>query len=466
MTGAVACTLAVALAFAPPPAQARPSRDRAAAQAESLYNAGEFAAAAAAFEALAESRVRYLYFAGLAREALGHDGQAILHWSAVAESEQVEAPLREMAAARIDRARQRTTRLRVTVTPAHAAAGATARLVYQGGGDRQPLVVPVEQLAEGVQLESGPWEVQLSSAMPEYEGTTREVQLRLEDAEAAVVVALPPVEQPVALTIAPAEAAEAGLHLSLRPAHTSRRPASFRLREPTSTLKLGAGRWAYQAEAPGFAALAGQFTVEPGQPTTLALELRPLSNSPLARPKADHRLAVAAWAASGALALGGGLALGLSRPPVAACVREETCAPHTVRHRLDGMQLGSLALGASAGFLVTSLTATIERGEARRRAWIAEAALGGALTGVGASVAAWAFFANQRARLDAPRFDPRALYAYEVETYPAMLALGTGAALVVGSIAGAALERRRAGTRRAYARRVHVHSHAPLHLSF
>lgn len=402
MRAAAACIVSLALALASAPATARPERSSPARQAEKLYEARKFTEAAAAFEALAESQVKYLYFAGLAYEALGHDARAILHWEAVAEAEQVEDRLRDRARSRIERAKRRTTTLRVTVSPMSAATGTSARLVFHGSGERAPLVVPVERLADGIQLESGTWEVQLESASADHDDAAETVELRIEDAEKSVDMVLP-------------------------------------AREPVVVM-------------------------DPWQPPTPVREpvasLRPRREPPL-RP-----LALGAGIAGGVLAVGGGLALGFGRAAAHGCAYSTGCTPHAVRVPLDGMMLGSLALGTSAGLLVTSLTANTRRGELRRRAWLVEVTLGGALAGAGAGVAAWWWFTRQEPRLDADTFDPADLYGYETEVYPAMLVLGTGAALVVGSLAGIGLERRRGKTSKGYASRARIRSLAPFRLEF
>ncbi|MBZ5712714.1 hypothetical protein [Nannocystis pusilla] len=402
MRAAPACIVSLALALSSAPATARPDRTSPARQAEKLYEARKFTEAAAAFEALAESQVKYLYFAGLAYEALGHDARAILHWEAVAGAEQVEDRLRDRARSRIERAKRRTTTLRVTVSPMSAATGTSARLVFRGSGERAPLVVPIERLADGVQLESGTWEVQLESASADHDDAVETVELRIEDAEKSVDLVLP-------------------------------------AREPVVVMD----QW------------------QPAPP-----EREPVASLPPRRKPPLRPLALGAGIAGGALAVGGGLALGFGRAAAHACAYSTECKPFAVRAPLDGMMLGSLALGASAGFIVTSLTANARRGELRRRAWLGEVALGGALAAAGAGVATWSWFTRQKSRLDAEAFDRLDLHGYETEVYPAMLLLGTGAALLVGSLAGIGLERRRGKTSERYARKARIRSLAPLQLEF
>lgn len=370
-----------------------PTAEPTAARAEALYKARRFLEAARAFEALAPRHVKYLYYAGLACEAIGHDGQAIAHWRRVAEAPEVEPGLRTRARARAERAETRTTRLLLSVTPATAAPGSTVELSYQGGGERQKRVMKLEALAGGIHLEGGTWKIEVRSADPEYAPGSQQVTLSVRHAEKTVEIELAP----------------------------------------------------EQAE--------GELLVARGGNNKFSIPLERRSGVMKTRP-----LAIGAGVSSVVFAAGGTLGLAFSETKLSALSTTGVVDAESAKDHLDVIHVGSLAAGASVGFFVTAVTAAIKRDQTRRRAWIAEAGLGGLL---GAGGGLWAGLALRwwipRLNHDDPNEGRKTLSAYEMNRYrnnfyPSMIMIGTGAALLVGSITGLALERRPARKRGGHAK--------------
>lgn len=456
LTAWIAAPLTINLTIAGPRVAYASPPDAAAAHAEGLYAGRRFLEAARAFEALAKQHVKYFYYAGLAYEAVGHDGLAISHWRVVAEAAEVEPALRERARARAERAETRTTRLLISVTPATAALGSTVELSYQGGGGRRKRVLKLAKLVDGVHLESGTWKVEVRSPGQKYSPGAEEVTLGVHDAEKTVEVELVPMVETVLLTITPPEAVASLPRVTLRDDAGVEATLSFEVNESTSRLRLPRGLWRYRIEAPGFAPADGELHVRGGGNAEFAVAL--------ARSQARARPLVIGTSVSGVIfAIGGAVGLGLSERRLASLrtsgefgAQYDTAA---ARVALDGIQFSSIAAGASVGFFVTAATAAAKQDRHRRRAWAAELTLGSLLSTGGA---VWAGFALKNwttPHLNAsdPGEPQKTLTSGELDTYranyyPAMLLIGTGAALVVGSVAGLALERRHARKRGGHAK--------------
>ncbi len=425
------------LAYAKPPAA-----DPAAADAEALYKARRFLEAARAFEALATRHVKYLYYAGLACEAIGHDGQAIAHWRLVAEAPEVEPGLRTRARARAERAETRTTRLLVAVTPATAAPGSTVELSYQGGGERLKRVMKLEALAGGIHLESGTWKIEVRSEGPQYAPGSRLVTLSVRDAEKTVEIELAPVTERVFLTITPREAASSLPRLTLSDDAGKVISESFAATESTLPLQLHPGLWKYRIEAPGFEQAESELLIERGGHHKFSIPLKRRSGLMKTRP-----LAIGAGVSSALFAAGGTVGLVLSEKKLEVGSEPLNIDVRSTQRALDGLHFGNIAAGASLGFLVTAATAAVKGDRPRRRAWIAEATLGSLLSAGGGIWAGWYFFdiwqPKHLGTISGSEFlNATHLKEYRINFYPSMLMIGTGAALFVGSIAGLALERR------------------------
>lgn len=139
-----------AAAQSPAPAASRPD------MARQAYAQRDFLRAARMYEALFTEThaAKFLYNAGMAREAAGHDAQALLHWREYlrltkdGDADERGQLLRQMAAAR-----RRTAPIRLLVASPHAA---TIELRYTADTDRDPLRITV-QGRQDLDLEPGPW---------------------------------------------------------------------------------------------------------------------------------------------------------------------------------------------------------------------------------------------------------------------------------------------------------------------
>lgn len=459
-----------------PIAHARDPSTDAVAAAESLYNAHRFLEAARAFEALEPEGVKYLYYAGLAYEALGHDAQAILLWNKVIAAPAVEVELRNQARERVERAQTRTTRTMITVTPALDGVGAPAELYYQGSGARAKLVLSLRQLAEGVYLESGTWEIQVPSSRKEYVRGKAHVSLDVKQAEAHVEVVLPPVEQRVVLAVRPPMVAAAGLRLSLRDEAGLEPDRLLVVHSSDVSLSLRLGRWSFRAEAAGFDASSGVIDVQPGGTTNFPILLDPASTRRELRP-----LAIGAGVTSLLIAAGGAVAIGLSERQLqdrcfTGMTYDAACATGELQGvgPLDTLAIGSAVAGMFAGFVITASTAAGNKARHRRRAWVAEATLGGLLMAGGGSWFGMALNQWDRMSLKPAEMDGL-LYGqltsvgvkdYRVNVVPSMIAFGLGAAMFVGSMAGISLERRLARKLGGYAGRPRLRRSIPLTIEF
>ncbi len=450
-------------------AVASPPTDEPAAQAEALYAARRYLEAARAFEALAPTHGKYLYFAGLAHEAVGHDGQAIEHWRRVASDPAVEPGLREQARARAERAEARTTRLFLSVTPAAAAFDATVELSAPGRGDRRKRVLKLARFAEGVHLEGSNWTIEVRGAGQEYAVGRAEVTLSVREAEKRLEIALMPIKETVLLTISPPTAVAALPQVTLVDDAGIETSLAFSVNQATSRLQLRRGLWRYRIEAPGFAPVQGEVQVRAGRNTELTLKLTP-------RAPRTRALAIGAGVSSLLFAGGGAVGLGLSEHRLTALRTAGTYGVQydtaSARGALDGLQFSSIAAGVSVGFLVTTVTAAVRRDRLRRRAWAAEVTLGSLMAAGGAAWAGLAF-KDWKRHLNAPEpggarksFDVGELDTYRTNFYPSMLMIGTGAALFLGAVAGLALEHRKARKPRGYARAPRLRLLFPLTLDF
>lgn len=455
-----------------PSARAGGSPQDAVARAKALYNEHRFLEAAHAFEALEAEGAKYLYYAGLAYEALGHDGRAILLWNKVIDAPGVDEESLTEARTRMERARTRTTRLFVSVTPALAAIGMKLEFSFQGPGARSKLVLPLEELSDGVYLESGTWTINTQSTRQDYARGTAQVELRVEEAEKRVDIALSPVEQRVNLVVGPPGAVAAGLRVTLRDDAGIEPRQELEVRSSEYPLRLRRGRWTFHAEAPGYAPEEGEIAVVPGGTGEFPITLSSRSRSSELRP-----LAIGAGVSGLLLAVGGGLAVGVSESRIGAsratsggCDLGPDYDAGCANRGLDGLTIGSAVAGAAVGLLITAAIAGARQSKHRRRAWAAQATLGGLLSAGGAVWSGLAFTewyesalvpANTEHRYVGSQID-----VYRLNFYPSMVMVGLGAAALVGSLAGMALERRLRRESGRYAKGPRVRMSVPLTIDF
>lgn len=398
--------------------------DAAIAAAEGHYNAGRYMQAARAFEALETRGAQYLYYAGLAYEALEHDAKAILLWAKVVGAFEVREELRAEARVRLDAARARTTRLRMTVDPPAAAEGALVELEYQSAGARDKLVLSTDELREGVHLEGGLWTLRVRSPSKHHGEAVADIVLTPNEVERRMTLALPELTQKVTLAFSPPVA---GLHVTLiDPAGTSH---AYDVTQGRHAGQLKRGTWKYRAEAPGYAPLEGTLEVADVDITrALQLRVRP-------RPANLRPLAISAGVTSALVGVGGAVGLALSEQELYHCKNGGTDGAKCSKSLLDRVGVTAAAAGVAVGLLITVVTATSHSQRGRRRGWIGELIAGSLFSAGGGLLIGYQL---QTWRDDFPK--PWR------EQNPGLVAgcalAGVGSALVLGSIIGTVTERR------------------------
>lgn len=347
----------------PPPADPRATAARAA------YAAGEYVSAARQYEALARDTAapRYLFNAGMAREAAGELSHASLLWRRYLSSGTASAEDRELLARKL----------------AAAAASLVARRLRPGpdvttvsltrGDARDPLEPSPAELTDAILLEAGEWTARVQGA-----GEPLEIPFTVAEVDAPPVelpaptprIAAPPL--PLATTgsltvqVGPPRALRRGVEISLKSDTATRQET---LRSATTTWELPRGAWTVSAAAADWMTTPRTVTVAE-QPQRLDFTLR---LSPAAR-----RQRIVAPSILGGLGLGlvtGGAALVArgSRRDI-DCLDATTCeaAANSVLDVSSGLAL----VGTGVGALIPAVTAAAG---ARSRALAAEAGVGGAL---------------------------------------------------------------------------------------
>lgn len=451
--------------------------DAAIAAAEGHYNAGRYLQAARAFEALETRGAQYLYYAGLAYEALEHDAKAILLWTKVVGAFEVREELRAEARARLEAARARTTRLRLTVDPPAAAEGALVELEYQSAGARDKLVLSTDEVREGVHLEGGLWNLRVRSPSERHGEVSADIALTSAERERQVTLALPELRQEVTLHFSPPAA---GLRVTLSDPEVSGASEAVDVEGGRHTLTLRRGPWKLRASARGYAPV--ERALEVGD-SDLVL---PIRLTALQRPANLRPLAIGAGVTSALLGGGGALGLALSEVKIdskdrlvqdcefranqfnLACLTGES-APIGP---LDGLAISAASLGVAAGFLATTGTSLARDPGARRRAWNAEATLG-AMASLGGGlwlafgIEAWnrGYITPAERGFDPDPFvSPDALHFYSLNVVPPAVVVGFGAALLTGSLVGMGIDSKRKTSH--YARAPRIRSLLPVVVGF
>lgn len=400
--------------------------DAAIAAAEGHYNAGRYLQAARAFEALETRGAQYLYYAGLAYEALEHDAKAILLWTKVVGAFEVREELRAEARARLEAARARTTRLRLTVDPPAAAEGALVELEYQSAGARDKLVLSTDEVREGVHLEGGLWNLRVRSPSERHGEVSADIALTSAERERQVTLALPELRQEVTLHFSPPAA---GLRVTLSDPEVSGASEAVDVEGGRHTLTLRRGLWKLRASARGYAPV--ERALEVGD-SDLVL---PIRLTALQRPANLRPLAIGAGVTSALLGGGGALGLALSERALHLCASDGVIGARCSKDPLDGVGVGSATGGVAVGFLVTALTAASHSPLRRRRGWIVESIVG-SLISVGGG-----FLLGYRLQTWREEF-PNSWREHHLGLVAGSALTGMGSALVLGSIIGFSTERR------------------------
>lgn len=284
-------------------------------EARRLFAARDFAAAAAAFEALFERSPvpKYLYNAAQTRELAGHDGHAYLLLRQYLTLPDLGGDDQDRALDRLTALKRRTTSLELVLPEVEHVQVSLRRKPTGVPADhgRTPISFRSETLPlarhpqkAGVhllQLERGPWELVVSA--PGFIDWTREISAGEDVVSLQVELAQRPAPPPVvSASFGPPEALAQGVELALTAAGEA--PRSVFVRTPATTWELARGRYTAIVRARGYLSREVSFTVG-DSPVTLevVLEREPPTSGP--RPRRDP------WALGLSIGAGTTAALGL-----------------------------------------------------------------------------------------------------------------------------------------------------------
>lgn len=241
--------------------------------------------------------------------------------------------------------------------------------------------------------------------------------------------------------------------------------------EGAATLVLDPGEWTVTIARPGFRELEIPVTCAEGEVTTIAVDLiaeggGPPAPAPTAPPRVDPRSrrpwGIAGGAVGGAAVLGGAVTFGLGFRPLVAVLHSMSCGTDAevdgCRRPLAGLiertAGGAGLLGAGAGVLVGGLSGLVPGESARHKLWIAEAIVGGVMTGGGIGLLVRGSSSFSAANTGDPWQRERVQRGGEAYVAGAGV-LGAGLGLAVTAATGLVIElvERRRGRRAARARR-------------
>lgn len=348
----------------PPPLLPPAPADPRAASARAAYAAGEYVAAARQYAALArDAAPRYLFNAGMAREAAGELAHAALLWrrylaSGTASPEDRELLARKLAAAA------------ASLIPRQFAADPQISALTLTHGDNDPLELGPADLADPLILEAGEWTARILSP-----GEPLELRFTVADPAAPpVVLSAPPVhvdpppDPPtptgdLTLHLGPPRALRRGVEISLKNdlgvRHETQKTAE-------ATWNLPRGTWTVSAAAADRTTITKTVTVG-DLPERLDLSLR---LSPAARRQRIVAPAILGAAGLG-LAVGGAVLVARGRRDDLTCVDETTCT--AAANSVLDVSAGLALVGTGVGALIPAATAAAG---ARTRVLAVEAGLG------------------------------------------------------------------------------------------
>lgn len=284
-------------------------------EARRLFAARDFAAAAAAFEALFERSPvpKYLYNAAQTRELAGHDGHAYLLLRRYLTLPDLGGDDQDRALDRLTALKRRTTALEL-VLPSVAHVQVSLRRKPTGvpaDHGRTPISLTSETLAltrhpqkagmHLLQLERGPWELVVSAQG--FHDWSREISVAEELVSLQVELARLPLPPPVvSASFGPPEALAQGVEVALSPEGEA--PRIILIRTPATTWELVRGHYKAIVRARGYLPREVGFTVDES-PVTLAVDLEREPPTAGSRPRRDP------WALGLSIGAGTTAALGL-----------------------------------------------------------------------------------------------------------------------------------------------------------
>lgn len=359
----------------PPPLLQPPPADPRAAAARSAYASGDYVAAARQYEALARDTAapRYLFNAGMAREAAGELAHATLQWRRYLSSGTASADDRELLTRKLSAAA-------AALVPRQLQPAPEVTAVSLGRDGRDALMMSPSELADAVMLEAGEWTAQVESP-----GGALQVRFTVGEPGAgpvalpAVAVRVdPPPRAPepstgsLTVEVGPPRALRGGVQISLRGEATTREAT---LRTATATWVLPRGAWTVSAAAPDRAPVQRSVSIT-ATPQRLGLSLR-LSTA--ARRQRIFAPAILGGVGLGLVAGGVGLAVHGDREGL-ACVDAATC--EAIANSVLDSARGAAMIGAGIGAVIPAATAAAD---ARPQAFAVEAGVGAALLAGGVS---------------------------------------------------------------------------------
>lgn len=358
-----------------PPVEPKPSRPE---LARDAYVQRDFLRAARMYEALFADTgaVKFLYNAGMAREAAGHDAEALMHWHEylrltddIAADERIQL-LEQMAAAR-----RRTAPIRLRLA---SPGRETIELRYAADAEREPLRISV-QGRRNLDLDPGAWTASVvgSSAPPQEFIAKIAPDLGPQDVVVRPKDPSQTAARLVTVRFGPPAAISAGISVSFAGRHFV---PERTLRSAESTWKLTPEQWTLRARAPGY--LPTELALGPALPPSVDVELRRDWSRVL-----SVGLGVG-FAAAGVALLAAGTTLTLRGARKYRGLGDELAAndplsradADAVTGAIGQQTIGYGLLGAGVGAGVAAITGAI----GGRRALIAEASVGVALALTGA----------------------------------------------------------------------------------
>lgn len=351
----------------PPPLLPPAPTDPRATSARAAYAAGEYVAAARQYAALArDGAPRYLFNAGMAREAAGELAHAALLWRRYLASGTATPEDRELLARKL-------TAAAASLVPRQFAAAPEISSLTLTRGQHDPLELVPADLADPLILEAGEWTARILGP-----GEPLELRFTVGDPAAPPVVLsaspvhvdpppLPPTTTgTLTVHLGPPRALRGGVEISLKNDMGLRQDLQ---KTAAATWDLPRGAWTVTAAAPDRTTIKKTVTVA-DLPQHLDLELR---LSPAARRQRIVMPAILGAAGLG-LTVGGAVMITRGRRNDLTCLDATTCT--AAANSVLDVSAGLALVGTGVGALIPAATAAAG---ARPRALAIEAGIGAAI---------------------------------------------------------------------------------------
>jgi len=331
---------------------------------KSDYQAGHFAKAAPAFEALWQTfkNPKYLHYAGIAWAAAGNDTHAIYCWREVLEISTATAKQLGDAQRFLAEAYKRTRQVSLHISPSESSAPGTRISLLTADTSIAAITRPAQAFVDDtggyvVYLTHQPWSVVVS-------GTTTHVQARAEIDTQATQVILERQPKP----------GQVHLHVELPPgiqtveaevADTQNEWPANRQKLHSGgpqELELAPGTYVLRIDQAGVVPYNRQLVVHPGQTTAIDLRIEAIARAtdgppPLLPPEPPRKLALGLGIASAITTAGGGALLAVGEAPP---------TNRNPRARAQFITFGGIAAGAGVGLATEALLTRYTKNRPRR----------------------------------------------------------------------------------------------------